>query len=122
MPSIRVLIVDDEQEYATALAERLTMRNLDVATADSGESALAALEKRPVDVVVLDVMMPGMGGLDVLVEIKKHYPKVSVLLLSGHAEMQTAIKGMELGAYDYLVKPVNIDELIYKIEDAHQAV
>ena len=115
------LVVDDEGEYVEVLEERLALRGLDVKGALSGERAIEILESDAFDVVVLDVMMPGMGGIAALVEIKKKHPDTQVIMLSGHAEMDTAIKGMELGAFDYLVKPVNLDELLYKIEDAAKA-
>jgi DNA-binding response OmpR family regulator len=116
--SIKALIVDDEKEYVNALIERLEVRGIDVIGAFSGEEALSILASHPVDVVVLDVLMPGLGGIETLVRIKKSYPQKKIIMLSGHADVDTAIKGMELGAYDYLVKPVAFDELLYRIEDA----
>jgi DNA-binding NtrC family response regulator len=74
----------------------------------------------PVDVIVLDVRMPGMDGIQTLREIKKRYPLVEVIMLTGHASLEVAIEGMELGAFDYLMKPVDIDELLYKIQDAYK--
>ena len=121
MADIRVLIVDDEKDYVAVLSERLAIRGIEVTGVTSGEDALSSLETQPVDVIVLDVMMPGLSGIETLVEIKKRYSYAAVIMLSGHADVETAIKGMELGAYDYLVKPVSIDELLYKIEDAHKA-
>ena len=118
MSVIRALVVDDEKEYVNALVERLTVRGIDVTGVSSGEEALTLLASHPVDMVVLDVMMPGLGGLDTLTQINERHPNVAVIMLSGHADVSTAIKGMELGAYDYLVKPVAFDELLYKIEDA----
>ena len=97
------------------------MRGLDVTGATSGKEALAIVDGRPVDVIVLDVMMPGLGGMDTLIQIKKRHEQVAVIMLSGHADVETAIRGMELGAFDYLVKPVSLEELLYKIEDAHNA-
>jgi DNA-binding NtrC family response regulator len=121
MPAIRTMIVDDEKEYIDLLSERLSMRGIRVTGATSGEEALSTLDEKPMDVIVLDVMMPGLDGIETLVEIKKRHPDVSVVLLSGNANMDTAIKGMKLGAYDYLVKPVALEELLYKIEDAYKA-
>ena len=121
MPAIRTMIVDDEREYIDLLSERLSMRGIRVTGATSGEEALSILDDKPMDVIVLDVMMPGLDGIETLVEIKKRHPDASVVLLSGNANMDTAIKGMKLGAYDYLVKPVELEELLYKIEDAYKA-
>jgi DNA-binding response OmpR family regulator len=122
MGSIKVLVVDDEREYVDALTERLAMRGVGVTGATSGDEALSMLAAAPVDVVVLDVMMPVRSGISTLVEIKKRHPQTAVIMLSGHADLETAIDGIELGAFDYLVKPVKLDELFYKIEDAYHAV
>jgi DNA-binding response OmpR family regulator len=122
MGSIKALVVDDEKEYVDALTERLALRGIGVTGVTSGEAALSALASAPVDVVVLDVMMPGKSGIETLVEIKERHPLTAVIMLSGHADLETAIKGMELGAFDYLVKPIKLDELFYKIEDAYHAV
>jgi DNA-binding NtrC family response regulator len=84
----------------------------------SGEEALTTLKNNPVDVVVLDVKMPGMDGIETLKQIKKIRPLVEVIMLTGHANMEVAIEGMELGAFDYLMKPMEIDELLYKLQDA----
>ena len=116
----KVLIVDDEVRFIQALVKRLKKRNLVAASANSGEEALRRLDEDPPDVVVLDLRMPGMDGIDVLREIKVRRPLVEVIMLTGHANMEIAIEGMELGAFDYLMKPMDIDELLYKIQDAHQ--
>jgi len=115
-----VLLVDDELEFLETLVKRLKKRNLSVQGAKSGEEALKVLETEPVDVVVLDVKMPGMDGIDTLREIKKLYPLVEVIMLTGHASMEVAIEGMQIGAFDYLMKPMDIDELLYKLQDAYQ--
>ncbi len=116
--SVRVLIVDDENEYVEVLSERLSLRGYETLGAAGGEAALLLIDEHPVDIVLLDVMMPGLGGIETLLQIKKRAPGVAVIMLSGHADVNTAIQGLELGAYDYLVKPVTLDELLYKIEDA----
>ena len=116
----KVMLVDDEIEFVETLVKRLKKRDLDVTSAGSGEDALVMLEKDPADVVVLDVKMPGMDGIDVLKKIKSRHPLVEVIMLTGHANVEVAIEGMELGAFDYLMKPMDIDELLYKIQDAHQ--
>jgi len=117
----RVLLVDDETDYLEVLSRRLKKRNVNVAGVPSGKEALRYLETIPVDVVVLDVRMPGMDGIQVLREIKKSHPLVEVIMLTGHASLEVAIEGMRLGAFDYLMKPADIDELLYKVQDAHKA-
>jgi DNA-binding NtrC family response regulator len=118
---VTVLLVDDETEYLETLMKRLRKRNLRVNGVSSGEAALELLRENPVDVVVLDVRMPGMDGIQTLREIKQINPLVQVIMLTGHANVEVAIQGMELGAFDYLMKPANMDELLYKIQDAHKA-
>jgi len=116
----KVLIVDDEVRFIQALVRRLKKRKLVAASADSGAEALRRLDEDPADVVVLDLKMPGMDGIEVLKEIKARHPLIEVIMLTGHANVEIAIEGMELGAFDYLMKPADIDELLYKIQDAHQ--
>ncbi|MEW6266410.1 MAG: response regulator [Thermodesulfobacteriota bacterium] len=118
MAEFSVLLVDDEPDFRETLERRLKKRNLDARGVPSGEEALKALKERPVDVVVLDVKMPGLGGLGTLREIRKNFPLVEVIMLTGHANMEVALEGMELGAFDYLMKPMDIDELLYKLQDA----
>lgn len=118
MPVPKVLLVDDEQEYRETLGKRLAKRGLTVAIAASGEEALEKLETFPADVVVLDVKMTGMDGLTALHRIKAGWPLIEVIMLTGHASVEVAIRGLELGAYDYLMKPVDLKELLYKLEDA----
>ena len=118
MTDFRVLLVDDETDFLETLVKRLTKRNLDVAGVESGESALTALEATPADVVVLDIRLPGIDGVETLRRIKQTWPLIEVILLTGHANMEVAVQGMELGAFDYLIKPVDIDELLYKMQDA----
>ncbi|MFZ5586355.1 MAG: response regulator [Thermodesulfobacteriota bacterium] len=120
MSEIKVLLVDDEPDFMEPLTNRLVLRKLDVATAGNGADALALLERQPVDVVVLDVKMPGMSGLEVIRQLKKRHPLVEVIMLTGHANLEASIEGMEAGAFDYLLKPAQIDELVYKIQDAFQ--
>ncbi|SPD74455.1 Response regulator receiver protein [uncultured Desulfobacterium sp.] len=120
MDSFSTLFVDDEEEFLATVLKRLKKRNLEVMGANSGEEALNVLKSRHVDIVVLDVRMPGMDGIQTLREIKKEFPLVEVLMLTGHANMEVAVEGMELGAFDYLMKPVEIDELLYKLQDAYK--
>lgn len=114
----KLLLVDDETDFADTLVKRLGKRGMDAAARYSGGAALDYLAENPVDVVVLDVKMPGMDGIDCLRKIKERFPLVEVVLLTGHASLDVAISGMELGAFDYLMKPADVDELRYKIEDA----
>lgn len=118
--TIRVLLVDDETSFSEVLGRRLVIRGLQVHTASSAEEALEVLDRETIDVVVLDVKMPGTDGLTAIKSIKRRHPIVEVILLSGHANLETSVGGMALGAFDYLLKPVRLDELVYKIEDAHQ--
>ena len=117
----KVLLVDDEEEFREVLGERLARRGVAVTDAGSGEEALAALATGPVDVVILDVRMPGLGGIETLRRIKQAYPSVEVIMLSGVADVDTAVAGLDLGAFDYMVKPVDIEELMYRLEDAHRS-
>jgi len=117
-----VMIVDDEEDFLETLVKRLEKRDIKVIGAKSGEEALELLQKSPVDVVVLDVKMPGMDGIEALKEIKRRHPLVEVVLLTGHASTEVAIRGMELGAFDYLMKPIGMDELLYKVQDAYERV
>jgi DNA-binding NtrC family response regulator len=119
MTECRVLLVDDEVEFLDPVVKRLRHRKLDVRTASSGEEAVRLMAQDPADVVVLDVKMPGMGGIEVLRKIKSRHPLVEVIMLTGHASVESAIEGMEMGAFDYLMKPVELEELIYKIQDAY---
>jgi len=116
----KVMLVDDDADFLSTLVKRLRRRRLDATDVNSSEEALARLEQDPFDVVILDVKMPGMDGIEALREIKKRHPLLEVILLTGHADVEVAIEGMELGAFDYLVKPAEIDELLYKIQDAHK--
>ena len=112
MEGLRVLIVDDEDELVSALEERLNLRGFDAKGLTTGAEALAYLENTPCDVVLLDVKMPGIGGLEVIRRIKEQRPKLEVILLSGHGAAQDVKIGMGLGAFDYLMKPVDIDVLV----------
>jgi DNA-binding NtrC family response regulator len=116
--SIRVLLVDDEASFVETLSKRLALRRLDVVTAASAEEALTVLDGEEIDVVVLDVRMPGIGGIEATRMIRKAHPAVEVILLTGHASLEASMEGMTMGAFDYLLKPVSIDELLFKIEDA----
>ena len=113
-----VLLVDDEKDFVETLAKRLRTRNFTVDYTLSGDEAVKWLEKNRADVVVLDVRMPGMDGIDTLREVKRMKPLVEVIMLTGHATVETAIEGMKLGAYDYLMKPTDMNDLVDKIKKA----
>ncbi|MEW6335882.1 MAG: response regulator [Acidobacteriota bacterium] len=115
---VRVLVVDDERDFAEALVTRLTRRGYSAAAAFSGPSALVSLGHDPVDVVVLDLKMPGMDGLEVLRQIRHLDPDIRVLVLTGHATVSAGIDGMRLGAADFLQKPVGIELLCTAIDAA----
>ncbi len=116
---MKVLLVDDEAPFVDALAKRLDKRGIKVVSAYSGPEALQKLEADSrIDVVVLDVKMPGMDGVDTLKAIKPAYPLVEVVMLTGHATVESAIEGMKLGALDYLMKPCDMDVLLAKLEEA----
>ncbi len=116
-----VLLVDDEVPFVETMTKRLEKRGLVVNSAYSGQEALDILDKhRNTDVVILDVKMPGMDGIETLEKIKKSYPLTEVVMLTGHATVESAIEGMKKGAYDYLMKPCDIDQLMQKVEEATQ--
>jgi DNA-binding NtrC family response regulator len=121
MEAPSVLIVDDETRFLENLVKRLRLRKLEVHGVGSAEEALEFLSSHAVDVVLLDVRLPGMNGLDALREIKTRLPQVEVIMLSGHADIDTATAGIQLGAFDYLMKPMEIDSILYKLEDAYQS-
>ena len=115
----RLLVVDDEEEFLQTLAERLTLRNYDVTTSQSGEDAIEQIKRYLFDVAILDVAMPGMAGIETLREIKRLKPLTEVIMLTGHATVDSAIEGMKLGAWDYLMKPCNTEDLVNMIDKAH---
>ena len=118
--AISILLVDDEEAFVQTLAKRLTLRRFNVYTATRKNRVFNTLSENLIDVVLLDVRMPDLDGIEATRDIKAAYPLIEVILLTGHASMETSLEGMRLGAFDYLLKPVNIDELVYKIEDAHR--
>ncbi len=118
--AFNVLFVDDEVEFLDTLLKRMKKRNVNVSGVKSGEEAIKFVDQEQVDVVVLDVRMPGMDGIETLRQLKKRDPLIEVIMLTGHASVEVAVEGMELGAFDYLMKPMDIDELLYKLQDAHK--
>jgi DNA-binding NtrC family response regulator len=118
-PKTTILLVDDEKPFVDAMSRRLTRRGFDVLPAFDGTQALARLDEcDTVDVVVLDVKMPGLDGLEVLQMIRARHPLVEVIMLTGHGTVEAAIQGMKLGAFDFLLKPSDIDELTAKVQEA----
>lgn len=120
MEGIRLLLVDDEEDFRTTLASRLRKRKLEVWDVEDGLKAVEVVETKPIDVAVVDVKMTGMDGLETLKRIKQINPLIEVIMLTGHASVESGVEGMRLGAFDYLMKPCDINELILKIEDAYQ--
>jgi len=118
--AISVLLVDDEETFVQTLAKRLTLRRFNVYTATRKSRVFETLSENLIDVVLLDVRMPDLDGIEATRDIKVAHPLIEVILLTGHASMEASLEGMKMGAFDYLLKPVNIDELVYKIEDAHR--
>lgn len=119
MEDFRVLIVDDEEDFRDTLMKRLQKRNLDVSGAENGEKALEMVDKFLYDVIILDVKMPGIDGIETLREIKKRKPLIEVILLTGHASVESGIEGMKLGAFDYVMKPADFDKLVDKMHQAY---
>lgn len=117
----KVMLVDDEAPFVETMKKRLEKRELIIITAFSGEEALNILESHQnTDVVILDVKMPGMDGIETLGEIRKSFPLMEVIMLTGHGTIESAIEGMKLGAFDYLMKPCEIEQLMAKVREATQ--
>lgn len=115
-----IMLVDDEEDFVEMLSLRLKEIGENVVSAYSGRECLEKLEKEEIDVIVLDIKMPGMDGIETLQEIKRRYPLVEVIMLTGHGTIETAVQGMKLGAYDFLFKPADFNELIDKLSKARQ--
>ncbi len=120
MADIKLMIVDDEIDFGEALAERLEIRGIIVQTAASGTEALKALGSFLPDVVLLDLKMPDMSGFEVLAELKTRFPAIAVIMLTGHGAASGGTDSMELGAFDFLMKPIELSELITKINEAYE--
>jgi DNA-binding NtrC family response regulator len=121
MDTFRVLVVDDETDFLETVVNRLQKRKIDATGVPTGEAALEMIKEKLFDVVLLDVKMPGgMDGIEGLREIKKMRPLTEVILLTGHASVETSIEGLKLGAFDYLIKPVKFDELLEKLAAAFE--
>jgi len=120
MEKFSVLIVDDEVDFTETIVKRLKGRGLDADGVNSGEEALRLMETQEYDVVVLDVKMPGLDGIETLREIKKKKPYTEVIMLTGHGSVESGIKGLQLGAYNYIMKPVTLDELMEHMTQAYE--
>jgi two-component system, OmpR family, response regulator len=118
MADLKLLLVDDELEFLEPLSTRLGRRGVACTLALSGEEALTVLAAKQFDCAVVDVKMPGMDGLELLRRIRRDYPATAVVLLTGHASVELGVQGMELGAFDYLLKPIDLDELLDTIRRA----
>jgi DNA-binding response OmpR family regulator len=119
---LKVLIADDEVEFASTIVSRLNLRNFTASMATSGKQALEAIKKAPPDVLLLDLKMPDLDGLEVLAALKKTTPDLAVIILTGHGSLEAGEMGKELGACDYVMKPVDLGVLIEKIEAEFRAV
>jgi len=115
---IRLLLVDDEEGYVKVLAKRMTRRNMEVMTALSGSEGIQRLRKQDFDVAILDLKMEDMDGIEVLMVFKKMVPDMPVIMLTGHGTEKAAREGLEMGAFDYLMKPCDLEELVEKIRAA----
>jgi len=120
MSDMKIMLVDDEERFLTTTQKILAKKGYDVFTATGGTEALEKLERQNIHVVILDVKMPGMDGIATLKEIRKRFPLVEVIMLTGHATVETAVDGMKSGAVDYIMKPCDIDDLLQKAEEAFE--
>ncbi|MCX5884256.1 MAG: response regulator [Deltaproteobacteria bacterium] len=121
MSLANILLVDDEVPFLETMTKRLKKRGFDILSAHTGLDALEQLSRhRGIDAVILDVKMPGMDGIQTLEEIKRRFPITEVIMLTGHATVESAIEGMKLGAFDYLMKPCDMEQLVSKVEAAAQ--
>ncbi|MDW7772402.1 MAG: response regulator [Desulfobulbaceae bacterium] len=120
MKDFMVLVVDDEKDFLETTTKRMRKHEIRCESAESGEEAIEKIKKGDIDVVLLDVKMPGMGGVETLREIKRIKPLIEVVMLTGHASVESGIEGMKLGAFDYLMKPMEFDKLVEKLNDAYE--
>jgi DNA-binding NtrC family response regulator len=120
MEKMRIMLVDDEERFLSTTKKLLSKKGIDLLTALSGGEALEMLNSHSIHVVILDVKMPGMDGMATLREIKRQHPLTEVIMLTGHATVESAVEGLKSGATDYLMKPADIDELLEKAEEAFE--
>jgi DNA-binding NtrC family response regulator len=119
MEQMKIMLVDDEERFLETTEKLLRKKGIETTTASSGEKALEQLRSNRAHVVILDVKMPGMDGIATLKEIKRQFPMVEVIMLTGHATVESAIEGLKSGASDYLMKPSDVDEIVDKARDAY---
>ena len=117
MKKIKILLIDDEIEFTSTLAERLELRGFDVKTTDNGGSGIELIRNELFDIAIIDLMMPGISGLETLKQVKTFNTKLPVILLTGHGSTKEGMEGMRIGAVDYLMKPLDINDLLEKIRD-----
>ena len=117
MKKIKILLIDDEIEFTSTLAERLELRGFEVSTADNGVSGVELTRNAFFDIAIVDLMMPGISGLETLTQIKTFNAKLPVILLTGHGSTKEGMEGMRIGAVDYLMKPLDINDLLAKIKE-----
>ncbi len=120
MEAFRVLVVDDEPDFLETLVKRLKRRKVDASGVSSGVEAMQLLEQEHFDVVILDIRMPGMDGIETLREIKRKRPLIEVILLTGHASVESGMQGMQLGAFDYVMKPAEFEDILEKVRQAFE--
>ena len=120
MENLKVLVVDDEADFLETIVMRLRRRKIDAYGVDGGKKALELVENERFDVVVLDVLMPGMDGIETLKLLKKKKPFIEVIILTGHGSVESGLQGMQFGAFDYIMKPADLDELLEKIQQAYE--
>ncbi|MBF0119744.1 MAG: response regulator [Desulfobacterales bacterium] len=120
MENMKVLVVDDEGDFIELFVKRLKKRQIDIIGVESGYRALDILKKEKIDVVLLDVKMPGMDGIDTLREIKTKYPLIEVIMITGHGSVESGLQGMIHGAYDYVLKPFDLEVLLNKLKKAFE--
>lgn len=120
MEKFKILLVDDEEEFVKSLAERLSIRELGPDIVYNGEQALSFVQVQEPDVMVLDLRMPGIGGMEVLSQITKNHPEIQVIIMTGHGSKHDEDQARRLGAFDYLEKPVDIDKLVKSMKQAYQ--
>jgi len=117
---VKVLLVDDEVDYINSLSKQLKVRKFEVTAVNNGDEAIKSVGQSSFDVIILDVLMPGKDGIQTFEEIKRIDPTVQVIMHTGHAKMDLAINGLKSGIYDYIIKPVDINELVEKINLAYE--
>ncbi|MBW2569372.1 MAG: response regulator [Deltaproteobacteria bacterium] len=120
MQEIQILLVDDEDDFRTTLAKRLRLRKVDITDVASGNEAIELVKQKSFDVAVIDVKMPEIDGIETLKQVKQIQPTMEIVMLTGHASIESGMEAMKLGAYDYVMKPCDIDELLIKAGNAYQ--